>query len=241
MHDTATCKREGSWRACLILGTIAASKLPPESHGSTLTNILVALCNVSSVVLWRLFKRGIKTFVGQSMAAQVFSARTPSTNFCKSRPSSICSQNTRPLDPFGDSQLQNMPDDSHAPHVTYWRQAGVKYYFIPWQIEIPIGQSAKPTGLRGHLTAYPQWNVGPTQSQNHKLSQISKFHPTLPSFHTIVPQGISLYSWQGFSCQCCQCQKKDHRRLTALLPTSSHHGEFLGRKTRYFWVFIDDK
>ena len=64
MHDTATCKREGSWRACLILGTIVASKLPPESHGPTLTNILVALCNVSSVVLWRLFKRGIKTFVG---------------------------------------------------------------------------------------------------------------------------------------------------------------------------------
>merc|ERR1719474_799801 len=37
------CKREGSWRACLILGTMAASKLPPESHGSTFTNILVAL------------------------------------------------------------------------------------------------------------------------------------------------------------------------------------------------------
>ena len=119
MHDTATCKREGSWRACLIPWTIAASKLPPESHGSTLTNILVALCNVSSVVLWRLFKRGIKTFVGQSMAAQVFSARTPSTNFCKSRPSSMCSQNTRPLDPFGHSQLQNMPYVSHTPCVIY--------------------------------------------------------------------------------------------------------------------------
>ena len=179
------------------------------------------------------------------MAAQVFSARkssTSSTNFCKSRPSSICSQNTRPLDPFGHSQLQNMPDVSHTPCVIYWWQAGVKYYFIRWQIEIPIDQSGIPTGLRGHhFTVYPQWNVGATQSQKHKLSLVDKFHPSLPSFHTIVPQGISLYSWQGFSCQCCQCQKKDHRRLTALLPTSSHHGEFLGRKTRYFWVFIDDK
>ena len=144
MHDTTTCKREGSWRACLILGTIAASKLPPESHGSTFTNILVALCNVSSVVLWWLIKGGIKTFVGQSMAAQVFSARKPSTsstNFCKSQPSSICSQNTRPLNPFGHSQLQNTPDVSQTPCVIYWWQASVKYYFIWWQIEIRIDQS----------------------------------------------------------------------------------------------------
>ena len=70
-----------------------------------------------------------------------------------------------------------------------------------------------------------------------KLSLVNKFHPILPSFHTIVPQGIPLDSWLGVCCQYCQCQKKDQRRLTALLPRSSHHGAFLGRKTRYFWVF----